>query len=55
MPTYEFTCNTCGEQFVKVMSFTERAEMSLVCPKCGSERIEQRFTAVSVKTDKKTW
>jgi putative FmdB family regulatory protein len=55
MPTYEFTCNSCGEQFTKAMSFAERAETSLVCPKCGSEKIEQQFTAVSVKTDKKTW
>jgi putative FmdB family regulatory protein len=55
MPTYEFTCNACSEQFSQIMSFTERADTTLTCPKCGSEEIEQRFTAISVKTDKKTW
>jgi putative FmdB family regulatory protein len=55
MPTYEFTCNACGEQFTRIMSFTERRDAALACPKCGSDEIEQRFTAISVKTDKKTW
>lgn len=55
MPTYEFTCSACGKDFTLTLSIAARANASLACPACGSKGVEQNYTAVSVKTGKKTW
>ncbi|MCU0610725.1 MAG: zinc ribbon domain-containing protein [Candidatus Eisenbacteria bacterium] len=55
MPTYEFHCTACGKEFTTILSISARGEESIACPHCGSKRVEQQYTAVSVKTGKKTW
>ncbi len=55
MPTYEFRCTACEKVFTKIMSFAARTSEPIACPHCGSKEIEQTYTAVSVKTGKKTW
>ena len=35
MPTYQYACNSCEDQFEVVQSFSE--EPITVCPKCGGE------------------
>lgn len=55
MPTYEFHCIACGKDFTTILSIAQRGEQTIVCPACGAKEVEQRYTAVSVKTGKKTW
>jgi putative FmdB family regulatory protein len=44
MATYEFTCTKCGTKFEVVCHIDER-EAEAVCPKCGSHKVEQKYTA----------
>ena len=40
MPTYELTCEECGERFeIFVMRMLRNSD--LVCPKCGSNEIRR--------------
>ena len=43
MPEYEFFCHTCNRPFSKTLIPTEYKELTLVCPRCGSEEVEQRW------------
>lgn len=45
MRSHEFFCNACQRFFSKTMIAQEYEEGGTVCPKCGSEDIEQRPTA----------
>ncbi len=54
MPTYEFQCKECGKRFVLTETFKEHEKHCEKCPKCGSNKIEQRFSEVNVKTSKKS-
>ncbi len=54
MPTYEYLCVQCGEEFVKVMSISEYATTKVTCPKCNSEDIKQQLSAVTTKTSRKS-
>ena len=35
MPTYEYKCENCGNEFEEFQSIT--AEAKATCPECGSE------------------
>jgi putative FmdB family regulatory protein len=43
MPHYEFFCHTCSKPFSKTLTPTEYKEGKVVCPRCGSEEVEQRW------------
>ena len=43
MPNYEFFCHTCDRPFSKTLTPTEHKEGKVVCPRCGSEEVEQRW------------
>jgi putative FmdB family regulatory protein len=45
MPTYEYTCRTCGEQLEAVQAFTDDA--LTVCPNCGGE-LRKVFGSVGI-------
>jgi putative FmdB family regulatory protein len=56
MPTYEYVCQDCGERFERVLTLREheKHEPKVVCPKCKSERVEQRpsvFQPVTARKD----
>lgn len=53
MPTYEFVCLQCGEQFVRVMSISEHEAYKPVCPKCGGEA-KQQMSEFIAKTSRKS-
>ncbi len=55
MPTYEFRCKACGAEFTKILTMAERSAGDISCPKCESMEVDQVFSGISVKTDKKTW
>ena len=44
MATYEFVCRECETAFEVTCHMDER-EAQAVCPKCGSHKVEQVYTA----------
>jgi len=55
MPVYAFKCGECGAEFTITCSMAERSLKEITCTGCGSSRVEQIYSVVSVKTEKKTW
>ena len=50
MPHYEFFCHNCSRPFSKTLAPIEQKEGQIVCPRCGSKKVEQRwFYPVTVK------
>jgi putative FmdB family regulatory protein len=43
MPLYEYQCNTCGEEFEKVVRFSE-ADLSPACPACQGEDTRKKIS-----------
>jgi len=43
MPHYELFCQTCNRPFSKTLTPTEYKEGTIVCPRCGSEEVVQRW------------
>jgi putative FmdB family regulatory protein len=43
MPQYEFFCYACNRPFSKTLASTELKESKVVCPRCGSEEVAQRW------------
>jgi len=54
MPHYEFFCHTCRKTFTKILALVEYEEGRVASPHCGSRRIEQRWSAFSIITPKKS-
>lgn len=54
MPTYEYRCAECGKTFIQDSSIAEHEAARPACPKCGSRNVAQSFSAVYVKTSKKS-
>jgi putative FmdB family regulatory protein len=40
MPIYEYTCNTCGEDFEKLVFGNQEA----ICPQCSSKEVKKKFS-----------
>ncbi len=53
MPTYEFVCLKCREEFVRVMSISEYERDKPTCPKCGGEA-KQQMSSFIAKTSRKS-
>ncbi len=43
MPTYEFTCKTCGHHFDVFASISKKGEIA--CPKCDGKMLQESFGA----------
>jgi putative FmdB family regulatory protein len=54
MPHYEFFCLDCKELFSKSLSLVDYEEGEVVCPHCRSRNVEQRWSAFTVITSKKS-
>jgi putative FmdB family regulatory protein len=54
MATYEYHCEVCGEEFILREHIDEHASSHPVCPKCGSEKVQQSLRSVQVLTSKKS-
>ncbi len=54
MITYEYRCQACGEEFSRTERMSEHADAAPRCPKCKSDRVQQIFRSIAVKTSKKS-
>ena len=54
MPTYEYVCVQCGEQFTRVMSLKEFEAGQVTCPKCQSGDVKQQMSQFIPKTSRKS-
>ena len=54
MPTYEFLCGQCGEEFFRIMSLREFESGKVACPKCQSDNVKQQMSAFNPKTSRKS-
>jgi putative FmdB family regulatory protein len=54
MPRYEFFCHNCKKLFSTILSLVDYEEGEVLCPLCGSKEVEQRWSAFSVITSKKS-
>jgi putative FmdB family regulatory protein len=39
MPQYEFRCESCEKSFETTLTITERANLEVKCPNCGSDKV----------------
>jgi putative FmdB family regulatory protein len=53
IPHYEFFCRDCKKFFDKILSLVEY-EGEVQCPHRGSKNVEQRWSAFSAITSKKS-
>ncbi|MEW6386129.1 MAG: zinc ribbon domain-containing protein [Thermodesulfobacteriota bacterium] len=54
MPTYEYRCEKCGEEFIRIMSISEFEATKVPCPKCGSDEVKQQMSLFIPKTSRKS-
>ena len=54
VPHYEFFCHACKRLFSKILSLVDYEKGRVVCPKCGSKKVEQRWSDFTVITSKKS-
>ncbi len=46
MPLYEFICEECGEEFEKMLRFSE-ADRRPACPNCQSEETHKKISKIA--------
>lgn len=54
MPHYEFISHACKKSFSKILRLVDYEEREVRCSHCGSHKVEQRWSAFSVITSKKS-
>ncbi len=54
MPHYEFFCHACKKTFSKILALVDYEGGEVQCPHCGSQDVEQLWSALSVITSKKS-
>ena len=54
MPHYEFFCRDCKKAFSKTLTIVRHEKEKIACPHCGSKNVEQRWSAFSDITSKKS-
>ncbi len=52
MPTYQYQCSGCGEQFERRQRMSDTKKPA--CPSCGKNRVERVFSSVFAKTSRKS-
>src|SRR5512139_3050225 len=48
MPTYDFVCRNCGQQFDIFLSLSEYGKRKVKCAHCGSTNVRRRMTRIRV-------
>jgi putative FmdB family regulatory protein len=53
MPRYEFRCESCEKSFETTLTITERANLEVKCPNCGSDKVAPQLTVFTARTARK--
>jgi putative FmdB family regulatory protein len=54
MPTYDYQCEKCQNEFTLILSMGEHEKGKTRCPKCKSKKIKQLMSAFMAKTSRKS-
>ena len=54
MPSYEFLCEKCKNQYSLQLSLAEYEKKKYACPKCKSRKVKQQITTFQTKTSRKS-
>lgn len=54
MPTYEYRCGRCQEDFTVQMSISEHDRGGIKCPRCGEAEVTQQYSTFYAKTSRKS-
>jgi putative FmdB family regulatory protein len=54
MPQYEFYCHACKKTFSKLLTLAGYEESEVLCPRCGSNSVEQSWSAFYAITSRKS-
>jgi putative FmdB family regulatory protein len=54
MPQYEFLCLDCHRRFSRILTLVDCEEDEVLCPHCGSLKVEQRWSALDALTHQKS-
>ncbi len=54
MPQYQFFCKACQKEFSVILTLAEYEKGGVKCPKCGGNKVEQRWAAFYAVTSKKS-
>ncbi len=53
MPIYEFVCQTCGSEFEKIQSFSDKTVP--VCPRCQSDQVARQMSRPAIHFKGSGW
>ncbi|MFN8490259.1 MAG: zinc ribbon domain-containing protein [Caldilineaceae bacterium] len=53
MPIYEFVCQTCGSEFEKIQSFSDKT--APICPRCQSNQVERQMSRPAIHFKGSGW
>lgn len=54
MPQYQYLCLACKKSFLKILTLAEHDKDKIVCPSCGSQKVEQQMSDFFAVTSKKS-
>lgn len=54
MPTYEYHCRSCGEDFSVREKIDEHGRRAATCPKCRASDVERVLSAAYPRTARKS-
>ena len=54
MPTYDYKCESCGNEFARIETMAEHVGSPATCPKCDSDKLERVFSEFFAKTIRKS-
>lgn len=54
MPIYDYQCLDCGKESLVVLTLKQHESNNVICPKCGSSKVQQLYTSFVAHTTKKS-
>lgn len=54
MPTYDYYCEKCENEFSLILSMKEHEKDKVRCPKCKSRKVRQLMSVFTAKTSRKS-
>jgi putative FmdB family regulatory protein len=54
MPTYDYRCEKCKEEFSVILTVSEHEGKKVSCPKCKGKKLTQQITGFHAITSRKS-